>query len=96
MKTAKKNTIIIKFMGIPIHEANGYTMVHYSGNNERTIQDTHYGNSWDWLIPVVQKCFDCDPIESNELSDITHGLLDCNIDEVYDAVVVYIHTHKQG
>ncbi len=36
------NIKIAQYMGYNTYESNGYIMVHYSDNNERTIQDTHY------------------------------------------------------
>ena len=86
MKTTQ-NKVIGIFMNVYSNEL-GYNY------NKIGNKGVNYGTSWDWLIPVVQKCFDCDPIESNELSEITHGLLDCNIDEVYNAVIVYIQAYK--
>ena len=49
------NKLIAEFMGYDTYESNGYIMVRYSDNNERTLQDTHYHTSWDWLMPVVEK-----------------------------------------
>ena len=40
-------------------------------------------------MPVVRECFE-NGAEGNEIGDITHGLLDCNIEATYDAVVVFI------
>ena len=48
-----------------------------------------FHTSWDWLMPVVKECYD-KGAEGDEIGDITHGLLDCDIEATYDAVVVFI------
>ena len=65
----KDNKLIAEFMGHDTYESNGYIMVRYSDNNERTLQDTHYHTSWDWLMPVVEKCYH-NGAEENEIGDI--------------------------
>ena len=52
--------------------------------------DLEYHNSWDWLMPVVEKCYD-NGADENEVGDITHALLDCDIDHTYRAVVEFIN-----
>ena len=51
--------------------------------------DLKFHESWDWLIPVVEKCYETGA-EENEVGDITHALLDCDIDKTYKAVVEFI------
>jgi len=51
----ENNKLIAEFMGHHTYESNGYDMVRYSDCNERTLQDTHYHTSWDWLMPVLKK-----------------------------------------
>ena len=46
----------------------------------------NYHESWDWLIPVVEKCFQ----EEGKHYVINDALLTINIDEVYEAVVKFI------
>ena len=58
LKTKKmeaSNKLIAEFMGHHTYESNGYIMISYSDCNERTLQDTHYHTSWDWLMPVLKK-----------------------------------------
>lgn len=50
----ENNRLIVEFMGYKTYEMNGYFNVEYSDDNIRTIQDTHYHTSWDWLMPVVE------------------------------------------
>ena len=46
-----------------------------------------YHESWDWLIPVIDKLEDKLEDVTNHLGDITHALTDYNIEETYKAVV---------
>ncbi len=48
-----------------------------------------YHTSWDWLMPVVQKCYDSGA-EGQCIGDITMHLTEGNIEGTYKAVVEYI------
>ena len=52
-----------------------------------------YHISWDWLMPVVESCYH-NGADSNEIGDITHALLDCDIDATHKAVVEFIKTYN--
>ena len=52
------NELIASFEGFKTYVMNGYTNVEYSDDNVRTIQDTHYHSSWDWLMPIIDKIED--------------------------------------
>ena len=54
------------------------------------LSELKYHSSWDWLMPVVEKCYD-NGADENEVGDITHALLDCDIDHTYRAVVEFIN-----
>lgn len=60
----KSNKLIAKFMGYESYKYRDYTMFVLEDNNHRTMIDLHYHNSFDWLMPVVEK------IESIEHDDI--------------------------
>ena len=55
------------------------------------INQMRYHSSWDWLMPVVIKCFEVfgntDIIDYTKLND---AILTCNIDEVNKVVVEFI------
>ena len=80
----KTNEIISKFMGVDKH---------YEEQSSNIFNQYHL--CWNRLMTVVNKCYNHNPIECNELSDITHALLDCNIDEVYNSIIVYIQKHNK-
>ena len=53
------------------------------------VKYSKYNISWNWLMPVVEMCYH-NGAEEKEVGDITHALLDCNIDATYKAVVNFI------
>ena len=48
-----------------------------------------YHTSWDWLMPVVQRCYDSGA-EGQCIGDITMHLTEGNLEGTYRAVVDYI------
>ena len=55
-----------------------------------------FHTSWDWLMPVVQKCYDLEDEEMNNLgatADISMYLTDVDIQGVYSAVSEFIKQH---
>ena len=53
-----------------------------------------YHTSWDWLMPVIHKCFDV--AEDGQMSDIMHHLQVAEIGDTYDAVVEFIKENNQN
>ena len=94
MKT--DNGIIAEFMGMTYHHNDNSVMIQMTsqGNEIVPIESMGYHKSWDWLMPVVESCYD-NGADSNEIGDITHALLDFDIDTTYKAVVEFInHINK--
>ncbi len=48
-----------------------------------------YHTSWDWLMPVVEKCYELGA-EGECIGDITMYLTDVDIEGVYNAVQEFI------
>lgn len=93
----KDNGIIAEFMGMTYHHNDNSVMIQMTsqGNEIVPIGSMGYHNSWDWLMPVVETCYD-NGADSNEIGDITHALLDFDIDTTYKAVVEFInHINKE-
>jgi len=58
-KEIKENAILIaNFEGYRAENESFYGSIFYSDNNERTAIDTAYHNSWNWLMPVIEKIDD--------------------------------------
>ena len=52
--------------------------------------ELHYHTSWDWLMPVVQKCLDIQEPSEGQHYFINESLLTIDIEVVYDRVVNFI------
>ena len=53
-----------------------------------------YDKSWDWLMPVVQKCFDTQEPSEGQYYFINESLLTMDIEVVYDRVVEFIKQYN--
>ena len=94
----KENIIIAEFMELPkvpcnIGTENGIFTEGYK-HPKVDVPVIHsgmqYKDSWDWIMPVVKKCYESDT--NIEVGDITHGLLDCDLESTHQAVVEFIKT----
>ena len=90
----KDNKLIAEFMGMTYGDPNDNSIMTQTtpqGNEIVPIESMNYHKSWDWLMPVVDKCFDIHLEHSDDLSFLLNdALLTTNIDEVYKAVVNFI------
>lgn len=50
--------------------------------------------SWNYIMPVVEACYH-NGADSNQIGDITHALLDCNLEATFKAVVEFIKQYNQ-
>ena len=84
------NKRIAEFMGVVFHDdVNQY----YDSEGYYIGLDLKYHTSWDWLMPVVQKCYDLEDEEMNNsgaTADISMYLTDVDIQGVYNAVSEFI------
>ena len=94
--TFENNGLIADFMGKPRHQE--YKSHFRVDNEDGSVGMIHaeefkYHTSWDWLMPVVQKCYNEESEEMNNLgatADISMYLTDVDISGTYKAVVVFI------
>ena len=91
---AKNNVLIAEFMGMKLGQDHTNENMYYDDAENlhppTPIDELKFHTSWDWLMPVVEKCYD-NGADENEVGDITHALLDCDIDHTYKAVVEFIN-----
>jgi len=88
----KENKLIAEFMGLPTEVFLKSGIMHYHHNGAWYGEhDLSYNTSWDWLIPVVEKCFQ----EDGKHYVINDALLTINIDEVHEAVVKFIKEYNK-
>ena len=85
----KENELIAEFMGVgKYYEA------------QSSNQFNHYHNSWDWLMPVVEKCLVGEAEQSEEISNtiiknIYEGICNQDISFAYKSVVEFIKQRER-
>jgi hypothetical protein len=62
------------------------------GSEVVPINSMKYHSSWDWLIPVVQKCYKIDNEEG--FDSLVDAVSTLDIDGTYQAVVEFIKNFK--
>lgn len=104
----KGNIMIAEFMGAegaPKYNPEvwdiyitGYLDVdsdHEEAQHFYTPSEMKYQTSWDWLMPVVEKCFDEQDKVSDDLSfALNDALLETNINSLYKVVVEFIRNYN--
>jgi frataxin-like iron-binding protein CyaY len=105
MNTTEGNKLIAEFMGykfykhLPIKrdgwqlESNKDTALYLAYSDS----DLKYHTSWDWLMPVVEKCYQCDYEEGGDMHmRMNDAIMTINIEEVYQAVVEFIKWYNEN
>lgn len=101
----KENKLIAEFTGLELEETLEGLFVYARKeqspiklNDIKTefyeVHELQFHTSWDWLMPVVETCYH-NGAEENEIGDITHALLDCDINNTYKAVVQFINEYNK-
>jgi hypothetical protein len=83
-----QNKKIAEFMDLRFENNQYYKPTYHSGR-WLTESELAYHKSWDWLMPVVQRCYESGA-EGECIGDITMHLTDGSIEGTYRAVVEYI------
>lgn len=72
----------------------------YSKDEEQLIfyyDDLKFHSSWDWLMPVVIKCFEVDNNANDDLNfKLNDALLETNIETLYNACISFIKWYNQN
>jgi hypothetical protein len=99
------NKLIAEFLNVKPNNYGDYEMygvveVIEDGENEQHFfrpQDMLFHSDWNWLMTVVDRCFNSEiDIEGNVIGEITHGLLDCNKETTFKAVVEFIEWYNEN
>ena len=72
----KDNVIIGEFMGLNIDRGV---------QSDYMEHELKYHKSWDWLMPVIDKCY-----QEHMSKHIAEAVMTCNIDEAHKVVVEFI------
>ena len=91
----KDNILIAEFMGVPQGTHTHFMVEPFHLESYADAEDLKYDISWDWLMPVVQKCFDLtDGRYDGDMEYIMHHLQVANKNSTYREVVEFIKQHK--
>ena len=107
MNTNETNELIAEFIGLAMQHASSdgqFPMYENPLTGEYQYAEyLMYDESWDWLMPVIQKVYDevgpkidgMNGMNENLIGDISTALLDGNIEEAYTAVVRSIELYNE-
>ncbi len=87
----KENKLIAEFMGAEWHKEFFKDVCIISANNI----SYKFHSSWDWLMPVVRKCFQTGD-DTYEWDNIMDTLFTCDINIVYAQVVEFINQYNKN
>ena len=96
--TMENNKLIAEFMGLSIKEGVSYYTDEddmFPMNIEVDKPYLPYDKSWDWLMPVVDKCMIGDVPILYERVHIYEALTNLSLSETYNAVVKFIKKHNR-
>lgn len=84
----KNNKLIADFIGLNINKGVQADYMEH---------ELKYDTSWDWLMPVVVKCFNVsENMKSYFLHKLCSALLEINIDSLYKAVIEFIKEYNES
>jgi hypothetical protein len=95
----KNNKVIAEFMGvnvITLDDVRKNKNPYFSSADGYLEDDLKYHTSWDWLIPVVDKCFQYGELHNSYREQIIaslSGVID--IEDTYKAVVEFINEYNK-
>lgn len=96
METIENNKLIAEFMGLPINHYGDYNIDKNIMGFDMIVcspADTKFHSSWDWLMPVVQKCYKIDDEEG--FDNLVDAVSTLDFDAIYQAVVEFIKKYNE-
>jgi uncharacterized protein with NRDE domain len=100
------NKLIAEFMGFNLHHGNLHKTTHYelqktSNMGESTwsdlfaISEMQFHSSWDWLMPVVARCYEHGDLGREERTAIEESLMGIvDIESTWMACVEFINWYN--
>lgn len=104
METIENNKLIAEFMGLETtltHKGiKQYYQREYNSGMWYEEHELRYHLSWDWLMPVGQKCYKIDDEEGFDNMDwvymrLVDAVSTLNLNSIYQAVVEFIKYHNE-
>lgn len=94
MTTTEKNKLIAEFMGLSkIVDNNGIV---FKDSNTDEFKEIKYHTSWEWLMPVVNKCSKlADGMKDADWKPELWMFVTDDIESVYDIVINFIKWYNQ-
>ena len=95
----KDNKLIAEFMGWDILSPTTIPPNLHLSNlevNNGEIPNFKFHSSWDWLMPVAEKCLCTDEKTDGQHYFINDALLSCNIEVVFDRVIEFIKDYNKS
>lgn len=100
--TESNNKLIAEFIGFQFTNIGWFdaeeimSEYYYQLVRSNTFENLQFDRSWDWLMPVVIKCFDIEDSHFDDLQfKLNDALLETNINSLYIAVVEYIKEYNK-
>lgn len=89
------NKLIALFMGLEEDGVDGYLVDMDKDYGYQIVHESCflYHSSWDWLMPVVSKCFKTGD-DTHQWDNIMDTIFTCDINIVYAQVVEFIKEHN--
>ena len=97
------NKLIAEFMELenPFNEITDATLYRYKSVDEKgefqfdiELHEMRYHLSWDWLMPVIQKCRQESRLEY--FDRVYYAIEECDINVTYKAVVEFINEYNKN
>ena len=90
------NKLIAEFMELeatPKYNPKEYYVKEYNSGEWYLPEEMKYHESWDWLMPVIEKCVRTGD-DTDKWDNIFNALTTLSIKEVYEAVVEFIKQYN--
>ena len=88
----KGNILIAEFMGVPQGTHTHFMVEPFHLESYADAEDLKYDISWDWLMPVVEKCFDV--TDDGDMEHIMHHLQVADKLNTYREVISFIENYN--
>ena len=90
----ENNKLIAEFMGAEKTHIKSVGDIYCpvpSKNGSEYADKLQYHTSWDWLMPVIDKCY-----QEHMSKHIADAVMTCNIDKAYQVVVEFIKEYNNA